>query len=137
MNDQPAFRPPSAYLHGGPNPVTIVPARVAAWLSRHANLSQIRIENRGNDQEVDSVLVALHHAALAWRTSVTGSDQAPEAEELPRWITVKEAADLLDLTDRAVRLACQEGRLKARQEQGQWRIAQEDFIHYQNARNAA
>lgn len=136
-SNQPAYRPPSAYLHGGPIPITVVPARVAAWLERNAGLNQLRIESRGNDPEVDNVLVALHTSALTWRTSVVGSDQASEAEELPRWITVQEAAYRLYVTDRAVRLAIQEGRLKATRQHNRWLIATEDFIHYQNARNAA
>lgn len=137
MTEQPPFRPPSAYLHGGPVPVTVVPARVASWLERHANLSQIRIENRGNDSEVDNVLVALRASALAWRDSATGRKEAAEPEELTPWVSTTEASDILDITDRAIRLAIQEQRLKARRINGRWRIAREDIEHYKAARKAA
>lgn len=135
--DKPAYRPPSAYIHGGPVPVVIMPARVSAWLSRHAGLDRLRIENRGNDPEVDNVLFALHLQALAWRTSVTGSSQAAEPEELPALMSTAQVADHLDVTDRAVRHAIKEGRLKAHRDGSRWKVAIEDLTHYMAARRAA
>lgn len=135
--DKPAYRPPTAYIHGGPVPVVIMPARVSAWLERHADLNRIRVENRGNDPEVDSVLVALRLAALAWRTSTTGSSQAAEPEELPALMSTAQVADHLDVTDRAVRHAIKEGRLKAHRDGSRWKVAIEDLIHYEQAKRAA
>lgn len=133
-------KPPGAYLHGdGPACVVIVPARVAAWLATRTNLRNVRISARGTDPEVYAVLHDLHRAALAWRTSAAGSVDAPVPEE-PRpseWGSTTQAAGLLGITDRAVRLAVREGRLPAQQVAGRWRVTREDVEHYRAARAAA
>jgi hypothetical protein len=132
-------RQPAAYVHGVEGPVVVIPARVCAWLERHVQLNEIRIRERGADQEVDAVLVALRLAALTWRTSATGTPVAakPEAPaELNQWLSTTQTADILYITDRAVRLAIKEGRLKATSINGRWRIAREDIAHF-NAAKAA
>ena len=132
-------RPPEAYVHGVGAPVVVVPARVCAWLERHARLNEVRIENRGADAEVDAVLVALRLAALTWRASATGSPVAakPEATaDLNQWVGTKQAADILYITDRAVRLAISEKRLPATQVNGRYRIAREDIQHFAAAKAA-
>jgi excisionase family DNA binding protein len=136
-DDKPAYRPPTAYLHGGPVPVVIMPARVAAWLEVRAGLNDLRVDHRGRDAEVDSVLVALRTSALAWRTSVTGSIQAAEPEKLPALLSTQQVADHLDLTDRAVRHAIKEGRLKAHRDGTRWKVTREDLAHYEAAKKAA
>ncbi|WP_373461515.1 helix-turn-helix domain-containing protein [Pseudarthrobacter sp. W1I19] len=126
-------RPPEAYVHGVAAPVVVVPARVCAWLERHARLNQVRIENRGADAEVDAVLVALRLAALTWRSTATGSPVAvkPEATaDLNQWLSTTQAADILYITDRAVRLAISENRLPATQVNGRYRIRREDVQHF-------
>lgn len=132
----PGFRPPEAYVHGFKGPVVLVPARVCAWLERHAELQQVRVEARGRDAEVDSVLVAMRTAAMAWRATAIGSVQAAEPEELAKWLSVPQIANYLDVTDRAIRHAIADGRLKATRDGTRWKVAQEDFIHYQTARAA-
>lgn len=131
-------RPPEAYIHGVTAPIVIIPARVATWLERHAGLNDLRIRSRGNDPEVDSVLQALHRAALHWRTTVTGSNHAPEPEEAPqsKWMGTTEAADKLGITDRAVRLAIAQHRLHATSLNGRWRITQEDIAQFKAAKAA-
>lgn len=136
-DDKPAYRPPTAYIHGGPVPVVIVPARVAAWLESRADLGTLRVEHRGKDAEVDSVLVALRVASLAWRTSATGSQQAAEPEELTALLSTQQVANHLDVTDRAIRHAIKEGRLKAHRDGTRWKVTREDLAHYQAAKNAA
>lgn len=132
-------RPPEAYVHGVGAPVVVVPGRVCAWLERHARLNEVRIENRGVDAEVDAVLVALRLAALSWRTSATGTPVAakPEATaDLNQWLSTTQAADILYITDRAVRLAISEKRLPATQVNGRYRIAREDIKHFAAAKAA-
>lgn len=131
-------RPPQAYVHGIGAPVVIVPARIAAWLERNLSLNQARINARGADPEVDSVLNALRVAALTWRATVTGSSQAPEPEVAreSKWYSTTEAAERLGITDRAVRLAIKEKRLHATDLGGRWRITTEDVEHFKAAKAA-
>lgn len=132
-------RPPAAYIHGVDAPVVVIPARVCAWLERHARLNEVRIRERGSDPEVDAVLVALRLAALTWRTAATGSPVAakPEAPaDLNQWLSTTQAADILYITDRAVRLAISEKRLPATLVNGRWRITREDIRHFAAARAA-
>jgi excisionase family DNA binding protein len=131
-------RPPEAYIHGVAAPIVILPARVAAWLERHAGLNDLRVRARGNDPEVDSVLQALHRASLHWRTTATGTSQAPAPEEpaQSRYYSTTEAAERLGITDRGVRLAIAEHRLPAISLNGRWRITPEDIAHF-NAAKAA
>ncbi|WP_030543102.1 helix-turn-helix domain-containing protein [Streptomyces albus] len=127
-------RPPTAYLHGHDGgPVVLVPARIAAQLDKLLSLRQLRTSVRGQDAELDSVLVALATAAAAWRTSATGSPLAPVPEAAPPcpWLSTTEAAAVLGITDRAVRLACETGRLDAEHVGGRWRVSREAAAHYQ------
>ncbi|WP_171467684.1 helix-turn-helix domain-containing protein [Cellulosimicrobium sp. 72-3] len=127
------------YLVGTQGPAVMVPARVAAWLEVRAGLSSVRAKARGTDPEVDAVLFALRMAGLAWRTSATGSEVEPEPEvprESSQWLSTGQAAELLGITDRAVRLAIREGRLDAEQVAGRYRISRPNFEHYRAARAA-
>lgn len=132
-------RPPTAYVHGVDAPVVVVPARVCAWLERYASLNEVRIQERGADPEVDAVLVAVRLAALTWRTTATGTAVAakPEAPtDLNQWMSTGQAAERLGITDRAVRLAIKENRLKATNLDGRWRITAEDLQHFTAAKAA-
>ena len=132
-------RPPSAFVHGVDGPVVIVPGRVAAWLGREFRLDRRRIEVRGADAELDSVLVALGVAAAAWRSSALGTDHRNRSE--PRSsltvMTTADVADRLDCTNRAVVKAIADGRLPARKEGRRWLVDPEDFAHYYEAATAA
>lgn len=135
-------RPAGAYLHGLHGPVCLVSGRVADWLLTRTELDRLRKEHRGADPEVDAQLLALTHVALAYRTSdstsAVGSSVAPEPEAVPQssWVGTAQAADLLGITDRAIRLAIDEHRLPAEKVDGRWRITREDVEHYAAARAA-
>ena len=134
-----AWRPPAAYVHGVDGPVVLVPGRVAAWIERHTDLRRLRTAARGMDAEVDAVLVALATCALAWRTSAIGSEQAQEAEvvaESEARLGTSQVADLLGITGRAVRLACERQRIPAEQVAGRWLISREDVEHFRAGRAA-
>jgi hypothetical protein len=95
---------------------------------------------RGRDPEVDAVLVALATAAVA---SAAGSsnfrrrDVEPEVAPASDVMGSAEAADLLGLTDRAVRLACEQQRLRGEQVDGRWRIARIDVETFAGERQAS
>lgn len=136
---QPAYRPPTAYVHGVEGPVVLVPARVAAWLDRRAKLTDLRGEHRGADAEVDNVLLALRLAAMSWRRTATGTDtpEAPEPETPSQWLTTTDVATAAGITGRGVRKAIAAGRLHASQVNGRWLVTREDLEHYRAARRAA
>jgi hypothetical protein len=98
----------------------------------------LRIRSRGNDPEVHSVLQALHRASLPWRTTVSGSNQAPEPEEAPqsKWYSTIEAAERLGITDPAMRPAIAEDRLATKSLNGRWRTTPEDIEHFETAKAA-
>lgn len=133
-------RPAEHYLHGG-GTVVVVPARVAAWLCRHG-LGSLRAVAAGADPEVDAVLTALALSADGWRTSAVteaGAEVARRPAEVPAPLTVmttQQAADLLRITDRAVRLAITQRRLPAQRVDGRWLIDLEDLDHFRGRRTA-
>ena len=124
-------RPPEHLLHGLDGPAVIVSARAAAWLNRHAGLDQFRTEHRGEDAEVDSVLVAFRIAELKWREAVTGTKEAAPAEQKREWMSTTQAATQTQVGGRAIRKAIERNRLKATWVDGRWRIRHEDLAHYQ------
>jgi excisionase family DNA binding protein len=129
-------RPAEHHVFGtGRDAVVVVPARVASWLNARG-LNELRAASRGVDPNVDNVLSALALAGAQWLASVHGTTQrkAPEMAPLCPWMTTAEVADLLYLSDRAVRMACKNGRLRADQIDGRWRISREDFEHFRAAR---
>jgi excisionase family DNA binding protein len=132
------LKPPGYYVTGNHGPGVEVPGRVAAWLESKLDLRRVRTDVRGVDPEVDAVLADLHRVALVWRASATGSATTPPPEATPPlgWMSTTQAASLLKITDRAVRLAIQEHRLPAQQVAGRWRLTREDVEHYKAARAA-
>ncbi len=134
----PAWRPPETFVHGDGR-VALVPWRVASVLVRQAGLEQYHRAHRGDDPEVDAVIVALKVAGLNWLASVGVSEprKPAQAMRLSSWLSSTEVADQLGIGSPAVRLACREGRLPAQLVDGRWRISREDFEHWRAARKAA
>jgi excisionase family DNA binding protein len=132
------------FLVGAEGPAVLVPARVAAILERHADLTALRVRVRGLDPEASAVLEALRAAALCWRSSAlapqsgTGDDRDAEpAPESMEWLTTGEAADQAGVTSRAIRRAIEDGRLPASTTAGGHnRISPEDLAHYKAVRAA-
>lgn len=139
MNDQ-WTRPVEGYVHGEHGRVVIIPGRVAAWLERHLGLNEVRINTRGTDAEVSNVLMAIHLAALEWRSAATGTVTVAPAEPASTseaWVTTTQAADLLAVSDRAIRKAIAEDRLPATRVGNAWRISREEVEHFRAARKVA
>lgn len=134
---QPA-RPPEHYVHAD-GQVVIVPARVARRLVQVFLLDRYHVEHRGEDPELDAVIVALRVAGLKWATSVGVSEprKPAQAMSLSSWLSSTEIAGQLGIGPPAVRLACREGRLPAELVDGRWRVSREDFEHWRAARKAA
>ncbi|MFI7168180.1 helix-turn-helix domain-containing protein [Rhodococcoides fascians] len=133
------MRTHESYLHGLAGVEVTIPGRVAAFLESRCNLRELRVSVRGHDRELDEALLAINLAALHWRTTATGSAAAPEPEATPRseWVSTTEAADILYITTRAVRLAITENRLTATRVGKSYRINREDLEHFKAARQAA
>jgi len=118
--------------------VAVISGRTAAWLLSIADLPRLRIAHRGTDAEVDSQLLALTHVANAWRaaTSATSADSGSALDELPevapasKVMTTKTAAERIGITDRAVRLACDQGRIPATRVVGRWQLERSDVDAY-------
>ncbi|MDO9398388.1 MAG: helix-turn-helix domain-containing protein [Herbiconiux sp.] len=111
----------------------IVPRRVCAYLNRYADLDRFRLQTRGQDAEVDGVLVAFRVAALSWQEAATGTKEAapPELEgSSDNWMSTTQAATQLGIGDRAVRKAIAEGRLHAENIAGRWRIRRDQLQHF-------
>jgi len=78
----------------------------------------------------------------AWSASAPASESLPQVDALAseptqsRWLTTREAANLIGITDRAVRQAAQEGRLTGQRcdGRGAWLIAEESATAYQESR---
>ncbi|MET3450101.1 helix-turn-helix domain-containing protein [Curtobacterium sp. 1544] len=119
-------------VHGTDGPVVLVSARAAAWLIRYAELDSYHQTHRGEDAEVDQTLIALKVAALSWRNAATGTKSAakPELTAQLEWLSTKQAADALAMTDRAIRKAIRENRLQATTVGRAYRINREQLAHF-------
>ncbi|TCK63611.1 excisionase family DNA-binding protein [Curtobacterium sp. PhB136] len=117
----------------------IVSGRVAAWMLRYAGLEAYHLEHRGEDAEIDQTLIAMKVAALSWRSAATGTQSAalPELPAQSEWLSTKQAADALAMTDRAIRKAIRENRLKANRVGRAYRINREQLAHFKARKERA
>ena len=115
-----------------------VPASVAAQLERHLRLRRLRIAVRGQDPDLDGVLLALALAAAVHTTSATGSRTAAETQgATSSFMTASVIADELGISPRAVRAACAAGRLRAQLVGGSYLITKADFENFRLQRRVA
>ena len=132
MNDVALVRRAKDLVIGVSGPEVVVSGRAAAWLLRYAGLNEYHLDHRGEDAEIDETLVALKVAALTWRNTATGTADAPkpELDAQSEWLSTKQAADALAMTDRAIRKAIRENRLKATTVGRAYRINREQLAHF-------
>jgi hypothetical protein len=119
----PAPRRPGPRRRGGAGPVA---ADLMAFVrQRHRQL-------RGLDPRRGAVFAALIIGTAVWRQEV-GTTAAPRPEPAPRSpvMTASRAADVLGISDRAVREACTTDRLDAALVDGQWRIRRASVEAYE------
>lgn len=129
---------------GEGGPAVVISAETAYWLERICKVTALRQRLRdGRHQQVSIELVELRRVALSYdpgRLPVSaegGRRFAEVAEDSEVMMTVAEVADSLSLTDRAVRMACQQGRVEAERIGGRWLISRAAFENYRAARAAA
>jgi excisionase family DNA binding protein len=132
-------RPPEAYVHGLDGPCVLVPGRVAALLLARTDLRSYHAKHRGEDPEVDAVLVGLKVAAAAWGATVAdrGNGQAERCPWQPGsapWLSTRDAARRLCCSPRTVRWAIAQGRLPAVWFRGGWVLDPVEVEHYRARR---
>ena len=104
------------------------------------------------DPEVESQLIAIREVAMRLRADQSGRTSAPAsasgssvdvgaevAGDSLCWVAalgVSQAADLIGITRRACRLACEQGRLPAKKTNGRWEIDRQDAVNFRAARAA-
>ncbi len=118
------------YMHG---PGVFVPAHVAAWLDQVAKLRELRTRARGNDSEVDAVLLAIGLVANAYRTgSGARTATVPTREPLAALdvLDTRQAADRLGVGQRAITKAIAARTLPASKVGGRWALTREDVDNY-------
>lgn len=126
-------RPPEflVFSHG-----IFVSARAAAYLLRYAGLDAFRINHRGDDPEIDATLVAMTIVALQWRSDATGTKEAarPELDRTSEWLSTRQVATQLHISESGVRKAIRERRLDAESVAGRYRVNREQLAHFTQRR---
>lgn len=119
----------------------VISAETAYYLERICKVAALRQRLRdGRHPLVSQELLDLRTVAMSFdpaslpADAAVGSDPAEVATE---WLSVAEAADLLGMGQRGVRLACQQDRLDAEQVGGRWQISREAVHNFRAARAAA
>lgn len=125
---------------GKDGPAVVLDARACAWLEQYARLSSVRKDFRGTDPHISQQLEEIRYAAMAWwrASASTGTEHDSEAEVAApsKWLTTGQAADLLGITSRAVRLAIARGDVPAEKVGTHNRISRADVEHYRAVRAA-
>jgi excisionase family DNA binding protein len=131
---EPRARPAEHLVHGINGPVVIIDGAVCALLNRLLGLDKIRAQVRGKDAQLDQTLLAIRLAGVATESSAPGTGIAAQPEPGPRLqgqlnetFSTSTAATILNMTDRGVRKAITEKRLKATLLDGRHRITREDL----------
>ncbi len=102
-----------------------------ARLLIHLALGGERLEwARRKDRGLAEALDAIDEAGRLWARTDVGTSDAKASEPARAWVTAKEAAAVLNITDRAVRKAIAEGRLPADNTSGPWMIHREQLEIY-------
>lgn len=129
---------------GESGPAVVISAETAAYLERFCKVAALRQRLRdGLHQQVSQELLDLRRVAMAFdparlpQRAAVGSDSAEVAPGLRRSeFSAAEAADLLNIGERAVRLACEQDRLDGRKVGGRWRITAEAIKHFKTTKTA-
>lgn len=101
----------------------IIPPRIARWLEDNCKLTaDRRIRLRDTDPDAYIALAALHLAALRSDNGTNHVGAQPVKQELNTWMSTREAAKALNVTDRCIRKWCTTGRLHAQLVGARWLI---------------
>lgn len=130
---------------GQDGPAVVLSAETAYCLERFCSreVSRLRVRTRGVNQHVAEELLELRRVAMGYdptrlpQNAAVGSDSAEVATGLEHGLMrVAEVADRLGLSERAVRLACSQGRLEAEQVGSRWQITRQALHDFEAARAA-
>ena len=117
----------------------ILTGRMCELLVRRGVVAHLAQNPLGPD--LNAQLMAIRTAALVYGRAISGTDTGRVAEPARplKWLTTRQAADRLMMTDRGIRKAIAAGRLKAEQDGRAYRIAPEDVAGFatRTARRAA
>jgi excisionase family DNA binding protein len=115
-------------------PAVILSADTCDLLNRIFNLRAVHNHVRDRPR-IAQEIADIREITASFRAlpEATGSI-AEVAQDLERWLTPQEVADLEGITDRAVRLACTEGRIPAQQVGGRWQISRTAYEDYRRER---
>jgi hypothetical protein len=126
-------------IGGMEGPVVVLSAETAALMERCLPLKALRVRVRGHNQRVAQELLDLREVAMSYIPRLlpeAEAESAEVAEDLGVWLRSVEAADLVGITDRAIRDACVSGRLVAHQiSGGAWRISRQSAMDYRRIRS--
>lgn len=114
--------------HIAANGSVLVPPRIARWLESKAGVTaEWRISLRGTDFEAYEVLLAMHMAALRSGCGTDSPVGQREQSPLEAWMSTKEAAAEMQVSDRCVRKWIHTGRLPATMSGARWLINRNDL----------
>ena len=133
--------PAAAYLRDDGR-VMLAPSRLLAWLHAEFPIRQRMIERRGEDRELDEMLLA------SWTAACSRPPDSPliaadcrvvetEPTSLRRWLSTKQAARRLGLQERQVRNLCRDRKLPAVKPNEVWLISPADLDEFEKGRTAA
>ncbi|WP_090359573.1 helix-turn-helix domain-containing protein [Mycolicibacterium fluoranthenivorans] len=101
----------------------IITPRIARWLEQNANMTaDRRIRLRDTDPEAYVAFAALHLAACRSDCGTSQVAAQKNTTQLDMWLSTKQAAKALNVTDRCVRNWCTTGRLHAQLVGARWLI---------------
>ncbi|MDQ1201086.1 helix-turn-helix domain-containing protein [Rhodococcus sp. SORGH_AS_0303] len=101
----------------------IVPPRIARWLDGQSGMTaDRRIRLRTTDREAYVVLTALYLAAIGSANGTKDDASQRYRQDYNQWVSTKEAAAMLDVTDRCIRKWCATGRIHAEQVGARWLV---------------
>ncbi|MGB3772868.1 MAG: helix-turn-helix domain-containing protein [Rhodococcus sp. (in: high G+C Gram-positive bacteria)] len=101
----------------------IVPPRIARWLDSQSGMTaDRRIRLRTTDREAYVVLTALYLAAIGSANGTKDAASQRYRQGYNQWVSTKEAAAMLNVTDRCIRKWCATGRIRAEQIGARWLV---------------
>lgn len=101
----------------------VICPRMARWLEKQAGITaDRRIRLRDTDPDAYVALTALHLAALRSDSGTESAAGQQNTEQSAIWMSTREAAEALNVTDRCVRNWCKSGRLRAVLAGSRWLI---------------
>jgi hypothetical protein len=112
--------------------VVVLSGRDCAVLWRAANLNELRIKARGQDDDLYRTLVTVYENALVYRDSVSGKAERPPAESAGDWLwwNTQELAARAGCTPRTIRNHIRSGYIQADLRGREWVISVEEGQKY-------